>query len=60
MHGKGDENIAFSSGVAAVENLRKIGLNAEMVTLDGVHTDIFRSGKQILMNYLRDAIYRNR
>ena len=56
LHSKGDGIIAFSSGAAAVESLRQIGLNAEMVTFDGGHTDIFRSGKQILLNHLSDAV----
>jgi phospholipase/carboxylesterase len=56
LHSKGDGIITFSSGIAAVESLKKIGLNAEMVTFDGGHTDIFRSGKPILLNHLSDAV----
>lgn len=56
LHSKGDGIIAFSSGAASVESLKQIGLNAEMVTFDGGHIDIFRSGKQILMNHLSDAV----
>lgn len=56
MHSKADGIIAFSTGAAAVESLKQIGLKAEMVTFDGDHTDIFRSGKQILMTHLSDAV----
>ena len=56
LHSKGDGIIAFSSGTAAVESLKQIGLKAEMITFDGGHTDIFRSGKQILLNHLSDAV----
>ncbi|MEW6601272.1 MAG: hypothetical protein AB1499_09895 [Nitrospirota bacterium] len=56
FHSKGDGIIAFSSGTAAVESLKKIGLNAEMVTFDGGHVDIFMSGKPILLNHLSDAV----
>ncbi|MBI5674844.1 MAG: hypothetical protein HZC48_03295 [Nitrospirae bacterium] len=56
FHSKGDGIIAFSSGAAAVESLKQIGLDAEMVTFDGGHTDIFRSGKEILLNHLSDAV----
>ncbi len=56
FHSKGDGIIAFSSGAAAVESLKQIGLKAEMITFDGGHTDIFRAGKQILQNHLSDAV----
>lgn len=56
MHSKGDGIIPFSSGTAAVKTLIHLGLNADMVTFEGGHVDIFRAGKQILLNHLSDAV----
>jgi hypothetical protein len=52
-----DQVIGFNNGKAAVKSLKKIGWDAELITIDGGHLGIFRSGNKLLVEHLSDAIY---
>jgi phospholipase/carboxylesterase len=57
FHARNDQVIGFNNGKSAVRALIKIGLDAELITIDGGHPGIFRSGNKLLIEHLSDAIY---
>lgn len=58
FHGKSDQVIGFRQAEAAVRHLRKRGLNAQLITHDGGHLDIFRSVNGNLLDQLGNVIIR--
>jgi phospholipase/carboxylesterase len=56
FHGKGDQVVGLNRGKATVALLRKMGLSAELITVDGGHIEVFLSGKPFLLKRLGDAI----
>ncbi len=56
FHGINDQLIGYSNGKVAVRNLKKRGVNADLVTVDGGHLSVFMSANDLFLNYLSDAI----
>jgi predicted esterase len=56
FHGNKDQVVEFNMGMDAVQYLRQRGLNAELITFDGGHIDIFRSANRVLLHKLRDVL----
>jgi phospholipase/carboxylesterase len=56
FHGTRDQVINFSQGKAAVENLRRRGVRAELISFDGGHLGVFTSANGILLNQLSNVL----
>ncbi len=56
FHGTRDQVIGYNQGKAAVSNLKQGGINADLVTFNGVHLDIFMSAKNLFFNQLRISV----
>jgi len=56
FHGTGDQLIAFDNGKSAVRTLQEMGVNAELVAIDGGHLGVFTSGNDLLLSHLSNAL----
>lgn len=55
-HGKSDQVISFGSGKATSEALRELGIDIELIALEGGHHVIFKSGKDKILTKLSDLV----
>lgn len=58
FHGMKDQVIGLNRGQAAVAMLKKRGLKAKLVTLDGGHLEVFRSANSLVLTHLGEAVSR--
>jgi predicted esterase len=57
FHGTKDQVIGFSNGKKAVKRLSESGLDAELISFNGVHLGVFRSTNGLFLEYLSNAVY---
>lgn len=57
FHGTKDQVIGFNSGKRAVQKLNESGLDAELISFNGVHLDVFRSVNDLFLEYLSNAVH---
>jgi hypothetical protein len=57
FHGTKDQVIGFKNGKRAVQRLNQGGLDAELVSFNGVHLDVFRSTNSLFLEYLSNAVH---
>ncbi|MHA2219835.1 MAG: alpha/beta hydrolase [Candidatus Hodarchaeales archaeon] len=57
FHGTKDQVIGFNKGKTAVQKLKRGGLNAELISFNGGHLDVFRSANDLFLKYLSNAVH---
>jgi predicted esterase len=57
FHGTKDQVIGFNNGKKAVQKLKQSGLDAELISFNGGHLDVFRSTNDLFLKHLSNAVH---